>query len=88
MTIITLKKKRKIMNKKNWTPVPRKRVNFKPPLVGLGLKFGKRERNNAKNWNSSPYPKGTYSLQRDRFRSNIFLTRGYFRISKHNFEII
>ena len=38
--------------------------------------------------NKKNYPKGTYSLQRDRFRSNIFLTRGYFRISKHNFEII
>jgi hypothetical protein len=61
---------------------PRKRVNFRPPLVGLGLKFGQRERNNAKNCDSSPYPIGTYSLQRDRLRSNIFLIRGYFGIRK------
>ena len=48
------------------------------------MKFGQRERNNAKNWDSSPYPQGTYSLHRDRLRSNSFLSR----IKKHNFEIL
>ena len=70
MTIITLKNKcRKWIKKIGQYDPWKKKVNFKPP--DLELKYGK-ERNNAKNWDNSCYPKGTYSLQRDRLRSKHF----------------